>query len=93
MPRCRSCNRPLCRPSPDGLGPVCRRAHQPGPADTTPGPNPTPTARRLDHTGLAAAGQLTIPIQPSFPRVALHQGRVRRITTVPGPDTWPTKET
>ncbi|MCP9205534.1 hypothetical protein [Streptomyces cucumeris] len=30
--RCRSCGRPLRRPSPDGYGPKCRRALGPRPA-------------------------------------------------------------
>lgn len=59
--RCRSCRRQLRLPSPDGLGPKCRRAQQP------PKPKPAPAATnakspaRPDHNQLTAAGQLTIP--------------------------------
>ncbi|MFJ4637544.1 hypothetical protein ACIP69_18205 [Streptomyces hygroscopicus] len=61
--RCRSCHRPLRRPSPDGLGPVCRRA-QVGPTTST---LPHPGAEPLDHAALAASGQLAIPFQAYLP--------------------------
>lgn len=32
MSRCAACGRPLRRPSPSGLGPVCARRLQPAPA-------------------------------------------------------------
>ncbi|CAM5682687.1 MULTISPECIES: hypothetical protein [Streptomyces] len=86
MTRCDDCGRLLRRPSPDGLGPVCRRKHVPEPD------------RRGSKTSrpVADPGQLTIPIQTSFsdcePSWARPQPSRRRrgpITTVPGPDTWP----
>ncbi|MFH8752974.1 hypothetical protein ACH4GK_17735 [Streptomyces rimosus] len=86
MTRCDDCGRPLRRPSPDGLGPVCRRKHAPS------------RPRRGSSTSLPAAqpGQLAIPVQPSFsdydpiwtwPQPS--RRRRRPITTIPGPDTWP----
>ncbi|TVL89806.1 hypothetical protein [Streptomyces sp. SAJ15] len=61
---CRACRRPLSRPSPDGLGPVCRRRLRPA-TTTVPGPA---GREPLDHAALADAGQLAIPIQPALPR-------------------------
>ncbi|GCD38000.1 hypothetical protein OEIGOIKO_05810 [Streptomyces chrestomyceticus JCM 4735] len=95
MTRCDDCGRPLRRPSPDGLGPVCRRKHGPQPDHRE---RSTSAARPLDHHDLARHGQLAIPIQPSFsdcePSWARTQPSRRRrlIVTVPGPDTWPREE-
>lgn len=91
MTRCDVCGRPLRRPSPDGLGPVCRRNLLARPGDRGPS-----TAHPLDHPRLARHGQLTIPVQASFsdceptPTRPPSQHRRRRpIDTIPGPDTWP----
>jgi hypothetical protein len=56
---CGLCKRTLRRPSPDGLGPKCRRKlHPPKPRATAA---PVASAGQLDHEQLTAAGQLTIP--------------------------------
>lgn len=60
MARCAACGRPLRRPSPTGLGPVCARRLNPTPTrrpairtpDTPPGPIP---------------GQVEIPLQNHQP--------------------------
>lgn len=58
--RCAACRRRLTRPSPDGLGPTCRRRLAPPPARAGPHDQPRPA---LDHAALDAAGQLAIPVQ------------------------------
>lgn len=85
MTRCDDCGRPLRRPSPDGLGPVCRRKH-----------NPDPNHRSSMSRPAAQSGQLAIPVQPSFSdydpswaRTQPSRRRRRPITAIPGPDTWP----
>ncbi|WP_275462092.1 hypothetical protein [Streptomyces noursei] len=84
---CIDCGRTLRRPSSDGRGPICRRQHQ-----TPAGPDEHPRPGiPLDHAALAAAGQLAIPILPTFSDCApaWHPDRRRRrITTISGPDTW-----
>lgn len=60
---CSMCGRALRRPAPDGYGPVCRRKlHPPTPTPTAPAAAPP-----LDHAGLAAAGQLAIPLPEPLP--------------------------
>lgn len=92
MTKCEDCGRPLRRPTPDGLGPVCRRKKHPPAAE----PDRAAAAalhRPLDHAALAAAGQLAIPVQPTLADCEptwRPARRRRRIVTVPGPDTWPT---
>ncbi|GAA4706225.1 hypothetical protein [Streptomyces youssoufiensis] len=78
---CRDCGRPLRRPSPDGLGPRCRRKLRTPPAGG-PAQGDQPA---LDHAGLAAAGQLAIPIQPTLPARPLWADRLpgRRADTLP----------
>ncbi|MEU9498214.1 hypothetical protein [Streptomyces sp. NPDC048196] len=94
MTDCEMCGRPLRRPSPDGLGPRCRRkkrAAEPESDRTTT----VPGRHWLDHAALAAAGQTAIPIQPAFSDCEpawRPARRRRRITDVPGPDTWPAPE-
>ena len=85
--RCEDCGRPLRRPSPDGLGPRCRRKARAEPDRTAT----TPVRRPLDHAALLAGGQTTIPIQPVLSDCEpgwRPARRRRRITTIPGPDTW-----
>ncbi|WP_431999288.1 hypothetical protein [Streptomyces sioyaensis] len=88
MTECEDCGRPLRRPSPDGLGPVCRRKKRPEATE----PSRTTAGHRqlLDHAALADAGQLAIPVQPTLDACELtwRRRRKRHITTIPGPDTW-----
>lgn len=56
--RCRSCRRPLRRPAPDGLGPVCRRRLSPA---APPAPSVPDLGQPPDAVGLEAAGQLPLP--------------------------------
>lgn len=59
---CGACKRRLRQPSPDGLGPKCRRKLHPPTPRTTQAPVASTT--QLDHQQLTAAGQLTIPENP-----------------------------
>lgn len=90
MTKCEDCGRPLRRPTPDGLGPVCRRKKHP--ADTEPGRATAAAVHRPpDRAALAATGQLAIPVQPTLDDCEptwRPARRRRRITDVPGPDTW-----
>jgi hypothetical protein len=58
MTRCRSCGRRLRRPSPDGYGPVCRRAMQPPRTASGSGNTRAPTTR-------ASTGQLALDLDTS----------------------------
>lgn len=84
--RCRACKRRLSRPSPDGLGPVCRRARQPQTA--------RPTQLELPASVPAADGQLALAFEEPAPRAVpcgewpLPRTLLRPTVTVPGPDTW-----
>lgn len=90
---CAACRRPPRRPSPDGLGPVCRRKHRPA---TTAVPGPAGAHPPLDHAALAAADQLTIPVQPALPRPRWPR-RARQLArpthTLPDIATYQPKET
>lgn len=61
-PECRDCHRRLLRPSPDGLGPVCRRKHAPLPP--RPVPRVTPLPRRSNRTGGLIPGQQELDLEP-----------------------------
>jgi hypothetical protein len=60
-PRCRECHRPLRRPSPSGMGPVCERRRNarptPVPAARTPTAAPVPSI----------PGQTELPLIPFQP--------------------------
>lgn len=85
------CGRQLRRPSPDGLGPKCRRATRPQPAAHA---TTTPATAPLDHDALAAAGQTTIPL-PGLtpPEVPARRRRGRGTTTLPDLSTYQPTET
>lgn len=77
--RCRDCGRPLTRPSLDGLGPVCRRKYAASRSGLGSGASPAV----LDHDGLAAAGQTTIPMTEFADTVPARRRCGRGTTTLP----------
>jgi hypothetical protein len=57
--RCRDCDTPLRRPSPDGLGAGCRRKRRQRQRGSTPARTTAPTRRRRPVP--AVLGQLALP--------------------------------
>lgn len=60
MSRCAACGRPLRRPSPSGLGPVCARRLQPAPARPH-------SIRATEPPAEPIPGQTELPLQPFQP--------------------------
>lgn len=60
MSRCAACGRPLRRPSPSGLGPVCARRLQPAPARPH-------SIRATEPAVVHCEGQTALDLQPMQP--------------------------
>lgn len=59
--RCRACNTPMRHPSPDGLGPKCRRNQRQRHRGSRTGQAAAAARKRLTPPAPPAPGQLTIP--------------------------------
>ncbi|GAA1065260.1 hypothetical protein [Streptomyces asiaticus] len=87
--RCNACRRPMLRPSPDGLGPVCRARLTPK-AATIPAPS---GGEPLDHAALAANGQMVIPVAAFLPAaIPSARRRGRPVHNVPDIATYQPEE-